>query len=362
MPGEDLGHGIGQLVVVLLVVHLVARLVANAGPLNVALDLLADGHFARRLANLGEIGAGELVGLRGHVLQVDVLGDGRLAQGGAEDSEAGLVVRHGDVDELIEAAGTHKGRVDDVGAVGGSNDENILFGADAVHLGEELVHDAVGGTAAVPGAAAALLGDGIELVEEEDAGGGLSGLLEDVADVGLGLAEPHGEELGPLDGDEVGLALVGYGLGHEGLAASRGSVEEHSLAGAHAELLELLRMLDGVLDQLLEVSLDVLQAPDVLPGDVGDLHHGLAEAGGVGNTQGVAEVVLVDRHGVQDLRVDLLVLNVDEVHLLPDALHGRLRAEGCDVCPHKAMSLPGDGLRIHVLVKLHVAGVPCTHM
>ena len=61
------------------------------------------------------------------------------------------------------------------------------------------------------------LGDGVQLVEEEDAGGGGPGLVEDVPHVGLGLSEPHGEQLGALDGDEVGLALVSDGLGKQGL-------------------------------------------------------------------------------------------------------------------------------------------------
>jgi hypothetical protein len=36
-------------------------------------------------------------------------------------------------------------------------------------------------------------------------------------DVGLGLAEPHRKQLGALDADEVGLALVGDGLGQQRL-------------------------------------------------------------------------------------------------------------------------------------------------
>ena len=96
---------------------------------------------------------------------------------------------------------------------------------------------------------------GVQLVEEEDAGSGLAGLLEHVADVRLGLAEPHGEELRPLDRDEVGLALVGDGLRHQCLTASGGAVEEHPLAGGHAELLELFGVFHWVLHELLEVAL-----------------------------------------------------------------------------------------------------------
>ena len=363
MPGEDLGHGIGKLVVVVLVGHFVALgLLLHAGALNVALNLLADSHLTGALADLGKIGTSELVRLGGQVLQIDVLGHGRLAQGGAEDAQTTLEVGHGDVNELVEAAGTHEGRVDDVGPVGGTDDEDVLLGADAVHLSEELVHDAIGGAAAIARAATALLGDGIELIEEEDAGSGLAGLLEDVADVGLGLAEPHGEELGSLDRDEVGLALVGDGLGHEGLTATGRAVEQHTLGGAHAELLELFGVLDGILDELLEVALDTLETTNVVPGDVGDLHDGLAEAAGVGNAQSVAEVVLADGHRIEDLGVDLLVLDVDEVHLLADALHGGLGTEGGDIGADEAVGLAGDGLRVDVLVELHVAGVDAEHL
>lgn len=50
-----------------------------------------------------------------------------------------------------------------------------------------------------------------------------------------------------LDGDEVGTALVGDGLGQESLTAPRGSVEQRPLGSAHAEFLELVSVLHGVL-------------------------------------------------------------------------------------------------------------------
>lgn len=50
-------------------------------------------------------------------------------------------------------------------------------------------------------------------------------------------------------------------------------------------------------------------------------------------------------------------LDVDEVHLFADALHGGLRAERGDVGPHEPVRFPGDRLRVHVVVQLHVPGV-----
>ena len=52
--------------------------------------------------------------------------------------------------ELVEAARAHERGVDDVGAVGGPDDEDVLLLADAVHLREELVHHAVARAPRVP--------------------------------------------------------------------------------------------------------------------------------------------------------------------------------------------------------------------
>lgn len=62
-----------------------------------------------------------------------------------------------------------------------------------------------------------LLNGSHQLIEEEDARGGRPSLVENVSDVGLTLSEPHGQKLGALDGDEVGLTLVGDGLGQQSL-------------------------------------------------------------------------------------------------------------------------------------------------
>ena len=80
-----------------------------------------------------------------------------------------------------------------------------------------LVNDTVRGTAGISAGSSSRLSDGVQLVKEEDAGRGGPGLVEDVPHVGLGLSEPHGQQLGALDGDEVGLTLVGYGLGQKRL-------------------------------------------------------------------------------------------------------------------------------------------------
>ncbi|BAT05417.1 Os08g0413050, partial [Oryza sativa Japonica Group] len=322
------------------------------------LDHLAHRELARALADLLDVGAAEPVGGGGHGRQVDVAGHGRLAEVRPEDLQPRRGVRERDVDELVEAARPEHRRVDDVRPVGGADDEHRLLGVDAVHLGEQLVEHAVRRAAGVADAVAALDGDGVELVEEEDARRRLPRLVEQVADVALALAEPHGEQLGPLDADEVGLALLGDGLGHHRLAAPRRAVEEHAARRRHAKQVEHLRVLHRVLHRLLELALDLAQAADVVPRHLGHLDDpGLAQGGGLGDLHGELEVVHGDGQRVEDLHVDGVVLDVDDVQLLPDALHGGLGAERGEVGADEPVGVLADALEVDVVGERHVLGV-----
>src|SRR5439155_143770 len=107
------------------------------------------------------------------------------------------------------------GRVDEVLAVGGADDDDVLEAFDAVDLGQELGHDGgldVGGDAGAAGAE-----ERVHLVEEDDdrdvLGGLFLGLDEDLADLALGLPDVLVEELGALDVEEEALDLLAALLG-----------------------------------------------------------------------------------------------------------------------------------------------------
>mmetsp|Transcript_5471 Transcript_5471/g.9487 ORF Transcript_5471/g.9487 Transcript_5471/m.9487 type:complete len:583 (+) Transcript_5471:685-2433(+) len=358
MPAGDLRDQVGGV----LGLHLLAaRGLLLLLPPDLRLDVLTDRELARPLADLSEIGAAEAVGDAGQVGEVHVLGDGGLAEGGLEDVEAGALVGERDVDQLVQATRAHDRRVDDVWPVRRTNDEHVLLGADTVHLGKNLVDDTVASAASIARAAASSAGDRVELIEEQHAGGRTARLVEKLADVGLGLTEPHGEELGALDRDEVGLALVGDGLGEQGFTAPRRSVEQHALRRLHPELGELLRVLHGVLHRLLQLALDIVQAADVVPRHVRHLHHRLAQRRWVRRAKSSLEVIHGDGHGVEKVDVDVL-LEVDDVHLLSDALQCRFRAQGGDVAADVPMSLLGDLLEVHVLRQPHVLGVDAQNL
>jgi len=73
-------------------------------------------------------------------------------------------------------------------------------------------------------------------------------------------------------------------------------------------------------------------------------------------------VVLRDGHRVEHLRVDLVVVQVDDVHLLADALHRCLSAQRGDVGAHVAVGLLGDLLEVDVVRQLHVLGVDAQNL
>jgi len=102
----------------------------------------------------------------------------------AQDRLASTHVRLVDDDLPVEATGTEQRLVEDLRTVRGGHDDHALRGVEPVHLRQELVERLL--TLVVPadeaGAARPRFADGVELVDEHDAGRLVLGLLEEVAD------------------------------------------------------------------------------------------------------------------------------------------------------------------------------------
>src|SRR6185437_3597508 len=134
-----------------------------------------------------------------------------------EDLGAPLAVRTVDHDLAVEAAGTEERRVEDVRAVGGRDEDDVVLHLEAVHLDEQLIERllALVVTAAEPGATVAA--DGVDLVHEDDAWARLLRLLEQVADAGGADADEHLDEVGAGDREERHARLAGAGAREERL-------------------------------------------------------------------------------------------------------------------------------------------------
>lgn len=122
------------------------------------------------------------------------------------------------------------------------------------------------------------------------------------------------------------------------------------------------------LNQLLELSLDIVQASDIIPGDVGHLNNRLPQCRRVALAQGplhidskqvlkegplskhththcspsvllYLEVIHSDSKRVHDFSINGLIFQVDQVHLLPDRLQRSLGAESSQICTNVAVGL-----------------------
>src|SRR5512136_3501265 len=132
-----------------------------------------------------------------------------------QDLLAPLLV--GTIDEYmpIESPRPQKRRVEDLRTVRGGHEDDPHLGVKPVHLFQKLVQRLL--ALVVPPARkvpeAPCFPEGIELVDENDAGSLLLGLLEEIAHAGRSEADEHLDELGAAETEERHTALARHGFG-----------------------------------------------------------------------------------------------------------------------------------------------------
>src|SRR5690606_29296099 len=128
-------------------------------------------------------------------LEVDVGRQRHLSDVHLEDALAAddVGIRHHDLP--IEPARAQQRRIQYVRTVGGGNEDDALIGLETVHLDQQLVQRLLALVIAAAEAGATMATNGVDLVDEDDAGGVLLGLLEHVADAAGADADEHLDEV-----------------------------------------------------------------------------------------------------------------------------------------------------------------------
>lgn len=223
---------------------------------------------------------------------------------------------------------------------------------------QKLVDNTVRCATSITNRATTSLGDGVQLIQEDDARSCGTSLVKDVSDVAFRLTKPHAEQLGTLDRDEVGSALVGDSLSQHRLTGTRRTVEQDTSRGRETELEELLGVVHRVLDLLAKLLLDLIETTNIFPANVGNFDNSnLAESRGVGGAKGETEVLHGDTKRVENLSINGVLVEVNEIHLLSNLLHGSLGTQSSDIRTDVTVGLGGNLLQIDVITKLHVLGV-----
>src|ERR1700688_5168887 len=107
--------------------------------------------------------------------------------------------------------------------------------------------------------------DGVNFVYENDAGGILFALLEQIANAAGAHADKHFHEVRTGDGEKRNVSFACNSACKQGLARSRGSDEQHALGNAAAEFLEFLRVFKE-LDNLLQLFFSFIGSRHILEG------------------------------------------------------------------------------------------------
>ena len=209
-----------------------------------------------------DIGPSETRGLLGDNIKVHV-GRQRLTthvhvKNGTAALDVGHIHRH----TAVKAAGPQQRRVENVGPVGRSDDNDVRISIEAVHLDEDLVERLLALVVRAAQAGATMAAHGVDLVDKNDTRGILLGLLEEVAHTAGADADKHLHKFGTGDAEEGHAGFARHGLGHQRLACAGRADQQHALGDACAQGGKLLRLLEE-LDDFLQFLLGLVVAGDV---------------------------------------------------------------------------------------------------
>ena len=126
-----------------------------------------------------------------------------------------------DHDLPVEAARAEQRRIEHVGAVGGGDQDDAVVGLEAVHLDQQLVQRLLALVVPAAEARAAMPADGVDLVDEDDAGRVRLALLEEVAHAAGAHADEHLDEVRARHREERPPGFTGHRLGEQRLAGAR---------------------------------------------------------------------------------------------------------------------------------------------
>ena len=226
--------------------------------------LAGAGSEQRRLVDqVGQIGTREAGGTTGDGGRYHVVTQRHLAHVHLEDLLAATDIRQTDHHLAVEATGAQQRRVEHVRTVGGGDDDDAIVGLEAVHFHQQLVQGLFALVVSAAQTGTPVATDGVDLVDEDDAGGVLLGLFEHVAHPAGTHTDEHLDEVGTGNGEERHLGLTGNRLGQQGLTGTRLTDHQHATGNMSAQALELARITQE-LDQLGDFLLGL-----VTPGNVG---------------------------------------------------------------------------------------------
>ena len=186
----------------------------------------------------------------------------------AQDLLAALYVRTVDRDLTVKTAGTQQCRIQNVGAVGGSDQDDRLALLKTVHLDQQLVKCLLALVVTAAQAGSALTSYGVNLVNEDDRRSLGLGLLKEVAHAAGADAHEHLDKVRARDAKERDTGLSGNGLGQQRLTGTRRAHQQHAARDLGTQLAITVRIAQEIAN-LFELLDRLVHAGNVFELDLG---------------------------------------------------------------------------------------------
>src|SRR5262249_4309508 len=154
----------------------------------------------------------------------------------------------------IETPRAQQRRIENVRPVRGGYEDDTFIRLESIHLNQQLIEGLLALVVSAAKSRPAVASDGINFVDEDDAGRMLLTLIEQIADAARTHADEHFNEVRAADGEERHVGFTGNSAGKKSLAGSRGADQKNALGDASTQLLELLRIAQKF-DDLLQLFL-----------------------------------------------------------------------------------------------------------
>ena len=177
----------------------------------------------------------------GHRVHVDVRAHPLVAAVDFEDCLTLAPLRQWNHDLTVEATGAQQRRIENVRAVGRSEDHDALGGLKAVHFCQHLVERLLPFVVASAEASTTLAANRVDLVNEDNGLAHALGLLEEVANAAGADTDEHLHEVGTGDAQEADSGLASDSAGEEGLAGAGRTDQQDALGDPGANFLEPIR-------------------------------------------------------------------------------------------------------------------------
>ena len=156
----------------------------------------AGSHQRRFVAQVGQVSPAHTWSAPGDDGGVHILPSGDFAHVDGQNLLAAPDVGQRYIHLAVKAAWAQQGGIQNVWAVGGGHHNHALVGFKTVHLDQHLVEGLLALIIATTQTGTALAADGIDFVDENDAGGVFLGVFKHVTHAGRAHADEHFHEVG----------------------------------------------------------------------------------------------------------------------------------------------------------------------